>query len=104
LGFFTDSSRLLLELRRAVKANQKSVRVNYVTGGASVRYFHEGSQIEINRHQRTKHPLTLVYIELDNFKVVSDLMGHIIGDKVLRAITENIQLHIPPTDLLARKI
>ena len=102
LGFFTISSRLLSELRRALRSNQESARVDYVTGAASVRYFYELAQIEISRSQRTKHPFTLVYIDLDNFKAINDRLGHITGDKVLRAVTESIQRHIRPTDILAR--
>ncbi|HEY5269697.1 MAG TPA: GGDEF domain-containing protein [Anaerolineales bacterium] len=102
LGFFIVSSWLLSELRRALKANQESARVDYVTGAASVRYFYELAQIEINRYQRYKHPLTLVYIDLDNFKAINDSQGHITGDKVLRAVTESIQRQIRPVDILAR--
>ncbi|HEX7541629.1 MAG TPA: GGDEF domain-containing protein [Anaerolineales bacterium] len=102
LGFFIVSSWLLSELRRALRANQESARVDYVTGAASVRYFYELAQIEINRYQRYKHPLTLVYIDLDNFKAINDRQGHITGDKVLRAVTESIQRQIRPVDILAR--
>ena len=102
LGFFIVSSWLLSELRRALRANQESARVDYVTGAASVRYFYELAQIEINRYQRYKHPLTLVYIDLDNFKAINDSQGHITGDKVLRAVTESIQRQIRPVDILAR--
>jgi diguanylate cyclase (GGDEF)-like protein len=102
LGFFIVTSRLLSELRIALKANQASARVDYVTGAASTRYFYERAQIEISRYKRTQHPLTLAYIDLDNFKAVNDRLGHIIGDKVLRAVTQIIQKQIRPTDILAR--
>jgi diguanylate cyclase (GGDEF)-like protein len=102
LGFFIISSRLLSELRRALRTNQKSARVDYVTGALSVRYFHELVQGEISRQQRYKHPLTLAYIDLDNFKTINDRLGHITGDKVLRAVTESIQRYIRPSDILAR--
>lgn len=102
LGFFIISTRLLSELRRALRANQESARVDYVTGAASVRYFYELTQSEINRSRRYKHPLTLVYIDLDNFKTINDRLGHTTGDKVLRAVTEKIQQQIRPTDILAR--
>jgi diguanylate cyclase (GGDEF)-like protein len=102
LGFFIVSSRLLSELKKALKVNQESAQVDYVTGAASVRYFYERLQVEIYRYQRSKRPFTLVYIDLDNFKAVNDLLGHITGDKVLRVVTGSIQRHIRPTDVLAR--
>lgn len=102
LGFFIILSRLLSELRRALRTNQESARVDYVTGALSVRYFYELAQKEISRQHRYKHPLTLVYIDLDNFKAINDRLGHITGDKVLRVVTETIQRQIRPTDILAR--
>ncbi len=102
LGFFIVSSRLLSEFRKALKANQESAQVDYVTGAASVRYFYERAQIEISRLNRYKRPLTLVYLDLDNFKMINDRLGHAIGDKLLRAVTENIQRQIRPTDIFAR--
>jgi diguanylate cyclase (GGDEF)-like protein len=102
LGFFMISSRLLTELRKVLRANQESARVDYVTGAKSVRYFYELAQIEISRFQRYKHPLTLVYIDLDDFKAVNDRLGHTTGDKVLRAVAESVQRQIRPADIIAR--
>jgi diguanylate cyclase (GGDEF)-like protein len=102
LGFFIVASRLFSELRNALKVNQESARVDFVTGAASVRYFYELAQIEVSRYQRTRHPLTLAYIDLDNFKAINDRLGHTNGDKVLRAVTESIQRQIRPADTLAR--
>jgi diguanylate cyclase (GGDEF)-like protein len=102
LGFFIIASRLLAELKRALRANQELTRVDYVSGAVSVRYFYELAQIEISRFQRYKHPLTLVYIDLDNFKTINDLLGHATGDNVLRVITESVQRQIRPTDIFSR--
>ena len=102
LGFFIVSSRLLSELRKALNTIQESARVDFLTGAKSVRYFYELARIEISRYQRTKHPLTLAYIDLDNFKAINDHLGHTTGDMVLRVITESVQRQIRPADLLAR--
>jgi diguanylate cyclase (GGDEF)-like protein len=102
LGFFIVGSRLLSELKKALRANQLLARVDYVTGAVSVRYFYELVQTEVSRSQRSKRPLTLAYIDLDNFKAINDRLGHITGDKVLRVITESVQRHIRPSDIFAR--
>ena len=44
----------------------------------------------------------LLYVDLDQFKVVNDTFGHIAGDALLRQLTEQIQTKIRATDLLAR--
>jgi len=102
LGIFIIFSLLLARLRSVLKANQEMARVDYVSGAANIRYFYELAQIEISRYQRYKHPLTLVYIDLDDFKGINDSLGHNTGDKVLRAVTDGIKCQIRPTDILAR--
>ena len=102
LGFFIIASRLLTELRKALRANQDAARMDYVSGAASVRYFYELAQTEIIRYQRYRRPLSLVYIDLDDFKKINDRFGHTIGDKTLRAVAESIKRQIRPTDILAR--
>lgn len=44
----------------------------------------------------------LLYLDLDQFKVVNDTFGHTAGDALLRQLTESIQSNIRSTDLLAR--
>jgi diguanylate cyclase (GGDEF)-like protein len=102
LGFFVVVTWLLSALQRAYKINQELARTDYVTGAVSVRYFYELARIEVDRFRRYKHPFSMVYIDLDDFKAINDRLGHITGDKLLRVITENIHRQIRPTDILAR--
>jgi diguanylate cyclase (GGDEF)-like protein len=85
-----------------VKINQELARTDFVTGAVSIRYFYELAQKELVRSQRYGRPLTLVYIDLDNFKSINDRLGHSTGDKVLREVTEAVRRQIRPTDTLAR--
>jgi diguanylate cyclase (GGDEF)-like protein len=102
LGFFLVVTRLLSALRRAYDANQELARVDYVTGAVSIRFFYDLAKIEIERSARYNRPLTFVYIDMDNFKAVNDLLGHSTGDMVLRAVAENIQRQIRPSDIFSR--
>ncbi|HTX91362.1 MAG TPA: diguanylate cyclase [Anaerolineales bacterium] len=102
LVFFGVVSWLISVVHDVNKENQELVRVDFVTGAVSVRYFYELAKIEIKRAERYKRPFTFAYIDLDNFKSINDRLGHSIGDRVLRAVTESIQSQIRPTDSLGR--
>jgi len=102
LGFYLLVAGLVASLKRTSTGNLELARTDYVTGAISVRYFYELAQIEIRRSQRYRHPITMAYIDLDNFKAVNDLLGHSTGDRVLRAVTEGISRQVRPADTLAR--
>jgi diguanylate cyclase (GGDEF)-like protein len=102
LGFYCVVTWLAWMLKRSYKVNQELARTDYVTGAVSIRYFYELAKIETSRAQRYGHPFTLAYIDLDNFKSVNDRLGHSVGDKVLRAVTDSICRQVRPTDILGR--
>jgi diguanylate cyclase (GGDEF)-like protein len=102
LGFYLLVAWLVASLKRTSTGNLELARTDYVTGAISVRYFYELAQIEIRRSQHYRHPITMAYIDLDNFKTVNDQLGHSTGDRVLRAVTDGIRRQVRNQDTLAR--
>jgi diguanylate cyclase (GGDEF)-like protein len=100
--FYTIITYLVAELHQARREEQLAARTDFVTGAANARYFHELLQMEINRIHRYPHPITVVYIDIDNFKLVNDLYGHKIGDDVLRSIASELKSQLRRTDIVAR--
>lgn len=57
---------------------------------------------EIASAERYQIPLSLIYVDLDRFKLVNDRFGHATGDKVLQLVSTIILEHIRQTDIPAR--
>ena len=100
--FYVVVVYLVVELHKARKEEQLAARTDFVTGAINARYFNELLQMEISRIRRYPHPITLVYVDVDNFKLVNDLFGHKIGDDVLRCIATELKSQLRVTDTVAR--
>lgn len=101
-GFFVVVTYLVAELHKLRREEQVAARTDFVSGAVNGRYFHELLQMEIERIRRYPHPITVVYIDVDNFKLVNDLYGHTTGDEVLRCIADALKSHLRSTDTIAR--
>jgi diguanylate cyclase (GGDEF)-like protein len=100
--FYLVVTYLVSELKKAQKEEQRAARTDFVSGAVNARYFHELLQMEIVRIRRYPHPITIVYMDIDNFKLVNDLFGHKIGDDVLRSIASELKSQLRSTDIIAR--
>jgi diguanylate cyclase (GGDEF)-like protein/PAS domain S-box-containing protein len=69
-----------------------------LTGLFNQRHFYNQLRAEIDRIQRYKHPLALLLIDVDNFKIYNDTYGHLAGDKVLARLGAVIRGSIRRTD------
>lgn len=101
-AFYVVVVYLVTELQKARREEQLAARTDYTTGAVNARYFNELLQMEISRIRRYPHPITLVYVDIDNFKLVNDLFGHKIGDDVLRFIASELKSQLRVTDTVAR--
>lgn len=52
--------------------------------------------------QRGSRPVVVLYVDLDQFKVVNDSLGHAVGDRLLVAVAERLHDAVRPSDTIAR--
>ena len=81
---------------------EKRARIDELTQLSNRRHFDEMIDKEIHRHFRYGNQLSLILMDLDNFKSYNDLMGHINGDKLLKRIGQIILESIRNVDLAFR--
>ena len=77
-------------------------RSDFLTGLPNRRAFEETFDMECKRSRRYNRPITLVYMDLDNFKQVNDGQGHQTGDEVLVAVAASLRTNLRATDCVAR--
>ena len=73
-----------------------------LTGFHNHRYLHERFGEEVVRAQRTRRPLSVLMLDLDDFKLVNDTFGHLFGDRVLTWTAELIRSTLRASDVPAR--
>jgi diguanylate cyclase (GGDEF)-like protein len=74
-----------------------------LTGVANLRKFNERLRAEIDRSERSVEPLTLLMIDLDDFKRVNDEYSYTLGDAVLAASAKAMDEVVRANELLARR-
>ncbi|MGE0352025.1 MAG: GGDEF domain-containing protein [Gemmatimonadales bacterium] len=93
---------LLTSLKSALRRETTLARTDYLTGAANARAFYEAAESELERMRRYRHPFTVAYMDIDDFKSVNDRLGHSVGNDLLRAVVETIADNLRTTDMVAR--
>lgn len=102
LGFFLLCSFSLSSIKQLYEKEKKSALFDFLTGVANSKAFYDLALMEIDRAVRFNRPLTIAYIDIDNFKQVNDIFGHSTGDVLLHSVAQTIKENIRSTDIVAR--
>ena len=90
------------QLKLQVLKKQQQVMSDSLTGLRNRLAYEEAIQFELKRFARYERPLSLLVLDLDNFKKVNDTYGHSAGDKALQHVAGILAHNIRSVDFLAR--
>ena len=76
----------LMGLNRKNKRLESMVIRDPLTGLFNHAHFQDGLAREVKRSARYQRPMGLLFVDVDNFKQINDKMGHLQGDRVLKAL------------------
>ncbi len=107
-AFRADHQRLLESLGLQIAAALQNAHlyelamVDGLTGLFMRRYFDARIEEEIERSKRYSTPFSVLMMDVDDFKKLNDEHGHLIGDRVLRAIANCVKSQLRGVDTAAR--
>jgi diguanylate cyclase (GGDEF)-like protein len=85
------NAQLYLRLQEQKETIELQATVDGLTGLYNHRFFWERLRNEVARAERYRQPLSLLMLDLDDFKNVNDRWGHPAGDELLRAVGHALQ-------------
>lgn len=90
------------ELMEKASRLEQAVKTDELTGLYNKKYILEILGTEIQRSARYRKPLSVIMLDIDNFKNINDTYGHLAGDNVLKQVAEIIRSSIREIDFAGR--
>ena len=99
---FATAVYLVDALARALEREAKLSRHDFLTKAYNAKAFREILEVEAHRCRRYNRPLSIAYIDCDDFKKFNDRFGHHRGDELLKTASDIIHRGLRLTDTFAR--
>jgi diguanylate cyclase (GGDEF)-like protein len=97
-----NEAAMALENARLYQDARSLADRDQLTGFYNHRYLHQRLGAEVVRAQRSRRPLSVLMLDLDDFKLVNDTFGHLFGDRVLAWIADRVRGALRGSDVPAR--
>lgn len=101
-GIVASHARASLENAERYNHAKERAFIDDVTEVFNARYLLSAAENEIRRAERYKNPLSVLFLDLDRFKLVNDRHGHLIGSQTLRNLSKMLLQSVRQVDTLAR--
>jgi diguanylate cyclase (GGDEF)-like protein len=102
LHILVDYAAIAIENAQDVAHVQQLTITDDATGLYNARYLYEVLERELEVAKRDSRPLSLVFLDLDRFKLVNDAHGHLVGSELLRHVGKRLQRLCRSGDLCFR--
>jgi len=93
---------LLLHKERADSEATRMATMDPLTGAYNRRTFHEIAERELSRVRRAGQPLSIILLDIDNFRPITENYGANVGDEVLQRIADIVRAALRKEDMLVR--
>ena len=100
-ALFATAVALASEHRRLI-AERSVAGSDFLTGIANRRGFYETLTLEIERSRRCQTPMTLLYLDCDEFRAVNDRIGHLAGNRLMARISAVLKENTRESDVVGR--
>jgi diguanylate cyclase (GGDEF)-like protein len=102
LTMLANQAGLAIENSQLFELTMERAHSDYLTNLWNHGYFQFLLQTELEKAKATKSPLTLIMIDIDDFKVYNDTLGHQSGDKILKNLAILLRNQSRKIDLVCR--
>ncbi|WP_374089050.1 diguanylate cyclase [Methylomicrobium lacus] len=92
----------ITEHKQIQRSYEQMAQIDHLTGLANRRHFTQQAEAELARTLRYGVPLSLLMLDLDNFKQINDTHGHPTGDRVLQTFSDLCLSCLRQVDLIGR--
>ncbi len=97
-----DDRHYIESITNRVEKIEKESRIDHLTKVHNRQYIDQLLETEFEEANINRWPLSLAFIDIDDFKPINDTFGHLVGDEILKLISDFFSINIRETDVLAR--
>jgi diguanylate cyclase (GGDEF)-like protein len=102
LSLALENARLYNERKTMEEEMRHMAHHDSLTGLPNRRFFTGIAQVELAQAGRNRKKAAILFLDLDRFKEINDVMGHETGDALLKQVAERLKAQVRKSDTIAR--